>query len=99
MSGGYFEYENYKICEFADMIERVIVNNDNQTLDEWGDKVGSHLSIETIEEFQNACACLRLASIYTRRIDWLLSGDDNEENFHICLRANIEEINSNNLNI
>ena len=37
---------------------------------------------ETIQEFRKGIAILKKASVYAQRIDWLISGDDGEENFH-----------------
>jgi HEPN domain-containing protein len=36
---------------------------------------------EVIEEFKEAVKYLRIAYVYAQRIDWLVSGDDNEEAF------------------
>ena len=34
---------------------------------------------------------LRLAEIYTTRIDWMMSGDDSEESMHKRLKVELEE--------
>lgn len=50
-------------------------------------------SKETITEFKKAVHILKQAEIYAQRIDWLLSGDDGEENFHKRLKDDLEKLN------
>ena len=50
-------------------------------------------SEETLQEFRKAVTLLKQAEAYTQRIDWLLSGDDGEDNFHERLKAELEELN------
>lgn len=35
---------------------------------------------------------LKRARVYAQRVDWLLSGDDNEESFHERLKEELEEL-------
>ena len=46
----------------------------------------------TLREFEAAVRCLRRAAVYAQRIDWLLSGDDGEEEFHERLEKELEEL-------
>ena len=46
---------------------------------------------ETLLEFQNAVNYLKLAQIYSRRVEWLLSGDDGEDSFIKRLKEELEE--------
>ena len=92
MSGGYFDYDQYRINDIAAQVEQLIRNNDEEELNDWGDPIGRHYSKETIEEFSIGLLYLRLASVYAQRIDWLLSGDDGEESFHKRLEEDIDEI-------
>lgn len=97
MSGGRFEYNQYKIRDIADDIEQEIKKNGQpltkQELkdvfwrdSEWyekypEDKFHYKYSDEIIKEFEKAVYILRLAEIYAQRVDWLLSGDDGDETF------------------
>lgn len=81
MSGGHFNYDQYKISYLADEVEGLIHNNDDETLNEWGDPKGRGYSPETIAEFQKGLRVLREAFVYVQRIDWLVSGDDGEDTF------------------
>ena len=92
MSGGFFDCQQYSLHDMADSIERLIQSNDDQSLNEWGDKNGRNFSSETIEELKNAVYLLNAAAIYAQRIDWLVSGDDSEDSFHSRLLEDLKEI-------
>ena len=81
MSGGHFDYNQYLIGEIAEEIERVISSNKDRDYP---------YTPETIEQFEKAVEVLRMAKIYAQRIDWLLSCDDGQEQFHQRLK---EELN------
>ena len=51
-----------------------------------------YYSKETVAEFRKAVRLLRKAYVYVQRIDWLLSGDDGEDNFHSRLKEDLEEL-------
>jgi hypothetical protein len=107
MSGGEFEYQQYHIGEIADSIQltldrmgKEIPKEDRWPDDEWHEKYPEDkfyliYSDETIKELNNAIKQLRIAHIYAQRVDYLLSGDDSEKDFHKRLN---EELNNNNDN-
>lgn len=82
MSGGYFEYQQYRLHDMAEKIKEVIASEE-----EYYD-----YSDETLAEFRKAIRFLRIAEIRLQRIDWLVSGDDSEECFHRRLKEELEEI-------
>jgi hypothetical protein len=92
MSGGHFNYKQHTLLDMADDIGSQILNNDSKEKNEWGDNIGNNYSPETIEEFERAMVVLKMAYVYTQRIDWLLSGDDGEDSFHKRLQAQIGEL-------
>lgn len=47
---------------------------------------------ETIKEFREGVVVLKKAQVYANRIDWLMSGDDGEDNFHKRLKEQLEEL-------
>ena len=47
---------------------------------------------ETIQIFKDAVKTLRKAAIYAQRIDWLLSGDDGEDNLKERLEKELKEL-------
>ena len=84
MSGGFFDYDQFKIGEIADKIEDEIRNYEHPNTDEYNadDTYNHEYSETTIREFKRAVNILRLGQVCAHRIDWLLSGDDGEETFH-----------------
>ena len=108
MSGGHFDYDQYKIGYMAESIERLIENNGRKkTADElkdeswrgsdWYEKYPEDLYYhkypdEVIEEFKKAIRILKEAQIYAHRVDWLVSGDDGEETFLRRLKEDLNNI-------
>jgi len=72
MSGGHFDYVQYRIDDAAGVIERQI---------DWS---GEEYTAETLERFRIAAETLRRAAKMLHRVDWLLSDDDGEDTF--CAR-------------
>jgi hypothetical protein len=70
----------------------LILSNDRNALNEWGDPIGRGYSKETIKEFEIGLDHLKKAIIYAQRIDWLVSGDDGEESFHQRLLSDLEKM-------
>jgi len=106
MSGGYFEYNQYRINDIIDSIERELnaqgkekhrdeLYSDKEFYEKYPEeKYYYTYPIEVQEKFKEAIRILKLASIYTTRIDWLLSGDDGEESFLKRLKEEINELNA-----
>ena len=96
MSGGFFDYAQFRIGEIIDGIERVMAKNvDDEATSRRLDEEGEwHYSFnqETLNEFRNGIQALKKAFVYAHRIDWLLSGDDDEEGFHVDLKKELEEL-------
>jgi hypothetical protein len=98
MSGGHFDYQQYKIGQIADQVEQLIRSNKDEELNDWGEPKGYHYSEKTIDAFRRGLRYLEIAQIYAQRIDWLVSGDDGEETFHRRLIEDINELNERNEN-
>ena len=81
MSGGHFDFKQYQIEYIAEEIDDAIEKNDDETLNEWGGRRGNGYPPEIIEKFREAAHTLRQAAEMAQRIDWLLSGDDDESSF------------------
>jgi hypothetical protein len=81
MSGGHFNYGQYRLLDMADDIESIILNNDNEEKDQWGDRIGRGYPPDVVERLKKGVRILRQAYVYVHRIDWLLSGDDGEGAF------------------
>jgi len=85
MSGGSMSYNQHYINDIVEVIKDAIYNNDKPN--DYGD-INSY-SEETIRKFEMAIVMLKKSYIYAQRIDWLLSGDDGEDDFHNRLREDL----------
>lgn len=108
MSGGHFDYNQYKIGYIADSIQQMIDKNGKEKTREeikeegwrdpsWYEKYPEdrfHYKYpdEVIEKFKEAVSILRKAEIYAHRVDWLLSGDDSEESFLNRLQEDLKKL-------
>jgi hypothetical protein len=108
MSGGAFDYNQYKIGYIAEQIEEVIIKNGVKKTpeeikdegwrdDSWyekypEDKFHYKYPDEVIEKMKEAVKSLKIAQEYAQRVDWLLSGDDGEESFLRRLDENLKKI-------
>lgn len=81
MSGGHFEYAQYKIEDIASSIDELIKTNESKDIDSFGYEIGRNYPSDIIEKFDEARKTLRLAAAMTQRIDWLVSDDDGEDSF------------------
>jgi hypothetical protein len=87
MSGGAFDYNQYRIREVYLEIEKVI--KEQGTFDEWGDPRPT-FSKPVLKELLNGVKALKLAEVYTQRVDYLFEGDDGEESFLERLKEELE---------
>jgi hypothetical protein len=108
MSGGHFNYDQYKIGYIADSIEQEIERNGREKTREemkaegWKDpnwyerypedKFHYEYPPEVIEQFKIAVKKLREAQVYAHRVDWLLSSDDGEESFLRRLKEDLSKL-------
>lgn len=83
MSGGHFDYKNYVMRDIAEEICRIIKNN--RVVNEYG--TCYDFNADTIAKFEWVADKLKLLDTLTHRIDWLVSGDDGEEQFAKHWRA------------
>ena len=106
MSGGTFDYNQYRIRDIARRVEYEISKNGKPKTqrelkaESWRDPSWykeypedlNHYKYpdEVIAEFKKAYEMLRKAEIYAQRIDWLLAGDDGEESFLKRLKEDME---------
>jgi hypothetical protein len=88
MSGGTFYHQDYLIRDIADQIDEMIYTNDRT------DSSGYYrgYSQKTLDVFQAASDLLKRARVYVHRIDWLVAGDDGEDNFHDRLDDDLNKL-------
>jgi len=92
MSGGHFNH-NQSYLQIAEDIQIAIDNNDDTSLNEWGNPRGRGYSPEVISKLNAAVKALRIAYVYAQRADWLLSDDDGEESFLRRLGKELRKLN------
>jgi len=108
MSGGHWEYLQYRFTDVFEDIEKLIEKNGQPKSaeeikenswrdDDWynkypEDKFHYKYPEEVIEEFKKGAEIIKLAQIYMQRLDWLLSGDDGEESFIGRLKQDKEKL-------
>lgn len=91
MSGGKFNYAQYKLYEIKESIETIINENNSTEVDKYGDLIGYNFNPETIEVFKNTVALLESTYIHVNVIDYLLSGDSSEESFLTALNNKLSK--------
>lgn len=80
MSGGHFDYVQFRLNAPICLLEDIIDRSETGAKDEHGDT--REFDPPTIEKFRLTLKFLRLAKGSLHRVDWLVSGDDSEERFH-----------------
>ena len=93
MSGGHFDYNQYRITDIADSIEctlnkqgKEIPKEELYSSKEYYEEYPEEKYYETYseivqEKMREAVKQLKIAAVYAHRIDWFLCGDDGEESF------------------
>ena len=107
MSGGHWEYIQYRFTEVYEDVRNLIEKNGKELTHEemkahWSgpewfekypeDKFHHEYSSEVIEELNKGAEIIQLAQTYMHRIDWLLSGDDGEESFLKRLKEDLSKL-------
>ena len=107
MSGGHWEYIQYRFTDIVEDIDKEIVRSGQpKTLQEmkedWRDfewyekypedKLHYKYPEVVLEEFKKAKKIIQMSQIYIQRIDWLLSGDDGEESFISRLKEDLKKL-------
>ena len=108
MSGGHFDYLQYKLPDVVKSIQREInksgrlktereLKNENWRDPDWYKKYPEDLTFykypdQVIDEFKEGIKYIQLAQIYMQRIDWLISGDDGDDSFITRLKKDLNEL-------
>jgi hypothetical protein len=106
MSGGHWEYIQYRFTDIAEDIDRLIKQNGKLKSedelkenswhdDDWYNKYPEdryyyEYPQEVLDEFKIGAEIIKKAQIYMQRMDWLLSGDDGEESFMRRLKEDLD---------
>lgn len=102
MSGGHWDYIQYRFYDIAEDVAKIIKyndpitrfkNNEDDEYDEYFDNYHRNYSLEVVEKLKQALKVIREAQIYITRIDYLLSGDDGQQTFLQRLEEELNKIN------
>lgn len=104
MSGGRFDYDQFRIKSIAEQIEEHLddmgkerYDVDSSFMRDFYDKYpeAKYNPVESDivqEKMREAIKALKIAHIYAQRVDWYLSGDDGEESFLSRLEQELKEV-------
>jgi hypothetical protein len=106
MSGGTFDYSQRTIELIADDIEQTILEAGRKIpdvlLEEQQHRYSREMPLEeqyypsynrkTMDIMKRAVYVLRMAYIYSKRVDWMLSGDDSEESLAKRLEEDLQAL-------
>jgi len=105
MSGGAFEYSQYKIRDIHEEIQSRLDRMgkelpkeelryfDKEYLDKYPEeRFYADESQDVKDVFIQGVAMLKIAEIYAQRIDWFLSGDDGEDSLIRRLKDDLEQL-------
>lgn len=88
MSGGHWDYLQYRLTEVIEDLDRLIQCNGGENAEREETPFEPRFSEdyytfspEVISEFKRGLDIIAKAQVYMQRMDWLLSGDDGEESF------------------
>lgn len=100
MSGGAFDYNQYKIRQIWEDIQQELDKQGKEKSKEdlryYDEKYPEERFYAVYPEevqkiFRDGVEALKIAEIYTQRIDWYLSGDDGEDNLIKRLKEELDE--------
>ena len=108
MSGGHWDYIQFRFTDVVEDIEKLIEKNgklksEEELKDEswydpdWYDKYPEdkyhyEYNEQVIEQFKKAAEAVKIAQIYIHRMDWLLSCDDGEQSFLERLKEDLNKL-------
>lgn len=86
-----YEKNERRIAEFMEG-EKMVEVRETKYQEYEDDEYYPEYTDETIQIFKDAVKLLRKAAIYANRIDWLLSGDDGEDDLKERLKKELKEL-------
>jgi len=105
MSGGAFDYNQYRIRQIWEDIQKELDNQgkekpkdelrhfDREYFEKYPEERFEPTYREDIQQiFKDGIKALKIAEIYAQRIDWYLSGDDGEDSLVSRLKEDLKTI-------
>lgn len=88
MSGGHFDYQQYRINDIIEQLERDIDRAENGPEDSFYKEIPEDI----VESFKVGLVVLKMGKIFAERIDYYLSGDDGEESYRTRLEEDLAKL-------
>ncbi len=102
MSGGAFEYSQYKIRDIHEHIQNELdKQGQEKQVEFWNKEYFEKYPEARFEEiyredvqqiFKDGIEALKKAEVYAQRIDWFLSGDDGEDSLASRLKSDLDKL-------
>ena len=102
MSGGAFEYSQYKIRDIHEHIQQELdKQGQEKQIEVWEKEYYEKYPEARFEEvyredvqqiFKDGIDILKKAEVYAQRIDWFLSGDDGEDSLVSRLKSDLDKL-------
>ena len=102
MSGGAFEYNQYKIRQILEVIQHELDKQgkekdfspwEKEYYEKYPEQRFEEIYREDVQQiFKDGIEALKKAEIYAQRIDWFLSGDDGEDSLVSRLKSDLENL-------
>ena len=102
MSGGKFDYDQYKIRTIWEEIqneldkqgqEKQVAHWEKEYYDKYPEARFEEVYREDVQQiFKDGIEALKKAEIYAQRIDWFLSGDDGEDSLVSRLKSDLDKL-------
>jgi hypothetical protein len=102
VSGGAFEYSQYKIRDIHEHIQNELdKQGQEKQVEFWNKEYFEKYPEARFEEiyredvqqiFKDGIEALKKAEVYAQRIDWFLSGDDGEDSLASRLKSDLDKL-------
>ena len=102
MSGGAFEYNQYRIRQIWEEIqneldkqgqEKEVLFYEKEYYEKYPEARFEEVYREDVQQiFKDGIEVLKKAEIYAQRIDWYLSGDDGEDSLVSRLKSDLDKL-------
>ena len=92
MSGGRFDYDQYRIRTIWETIQSYLDRQGKKSNETWDGEYNYPIYPEEVQkELKRGIEILKKAEIYAQRIDWFLSDDDGDEAFLTRLKKDLSK--------
>ena len=102
MSGGKFDYDQYKIRMIWEIIQEELDKQgkekevqfwEKEYYDKYPEQRFEEVYREDVQQiFKDGIEALKKAEVYAQRIDWFLSGDDGEDSLVSRLKSDLDKL-------